>query len=273
MIKTLLPLAILMAFTATTHAKMIDGLALIVEGKAVTTAEIHAVETQMNVSKKEAINLLIQDRLQAIAMRGINISEKAIDKKIALIATRNNVTVPQMQEILNEQGTPWAIYRNSIRDGLTKEKFYLDKMVAKTPNPTQEEIKIYYRNHKDLFSVPKSISLVEYSTSSKKKMEKFLHTNKTSYVKARKMTKSAKSFKPALLDMLLRTENGHYTQVINTGNKYIIYKVKSKHGKTSLSFKKAKGMVIGKWKQTQQNKALKDYFKKLRTSADIQIVR
>ena len=42
-----------------THAKMIDGIALIVEGEAVTTAEIRAVTQQLGVSKEKATDLLI----------------------------------------------------------------------------------------------------------------------------------------------------------------------------------------------------------------------
>jgi parvulin-like peptidyl-prolyl isomerase len=273
MTKTFLHLMLLMALTATVHAKMVDGIALIVEGEAVTTAEIRAVQTQMGVSKEEAINLLIQDRLQKTAMKDIIIPEENIDKKISLIAAQNHVTIPQMQKILKAQGTSWLTYRKSIRDALKKEKFYQDKVVASIPNPSQDELKLYYRNHKDSFTVPTNISLVEYSTPSKEKIEKFLRTHKTSYVKARSLKKSIKDFEPGLLNMLLQTQNGSYTKAINAGDRYIVYKVKSKYGTTSLPFEAAQGTVAAKWRQDQQGKALKDYFEKLRTSADVQVLR
>ena len=40
-----------------------------------------------------------------------------------------------------------------------------------------------------------------------------------------------------------------------------------------MSFEAAKDTVEAKWKQQQQSKALKDYFEKIKTDADIQILR
>lgn len=264
---------LLMALTATVHAKMVDGIALIVEGEAVTTAEIRAVQTQMGVSKEEAVNLLIQDRLQKTAMKDIDIPEEDIDKKISQIAAQNSVTIPQMQKILQGQGTSWVIYRKSIREALKKEKFYQDKVVASIPAPSQDELKLYYRNHKKSFTIPTNISVVEYTAKNKEKMEKFLRTHKKSYVKSHKMTKSIKNLEPSLLSMLLQTPDGSYTKAINAGDRYIVYKVRSKYGKTTMPFEAAQGAVAAKWRQDQQGKALKDYFEKLRTSADVQVLR
>ena len=41
----------------------------------------------------------------------------------------------------------------------------------------------------------------------------------------------------------------------------------------NMPFEAARGAVTAKWKQQQQGKALKDYFEKLKTNADIQILR
>lgn len=255
------------------EAKMVDGIALIVEGEAVTTAEIRAVQRQMRVSKSEATDLLIQDRLQKSAMKDINIPEENIDAKIAQIAAQNNVSIPKMQKILKQQGTSWIQYRKSIRESLKKEKFFQDEVVASIPEPNESELKLYYNKHKKSFTIPVSIYMTEYTASNKKSMEKFLATKKKSYVKSRNITKSIKKLEPTLLSMLLQTPNGQYTKAINAGDRYIVYKVRSKKGKTTMPFEAAQGAVAARWKQEQQTKALKDYFQKLRTRADIQILR
>jgi parvulin-like peptidyl-prolyl isomerase len=271
--KIILHLITLITLTAMLQAKMVDGIAIIVEGEAVTTAEIRAVQTQMGVSKSKAIDLLIQDRLQKAAMRDINIPEENIDKKISEIAVQNNVTIPKMQKILQEQGTPWVKYRSSIRDALKKEHFYQNEVVASTPTPSPDELKLFYKNHKKEFTLPTSIRMIEYTASSEKKMNKFLRTHNKSHVKAKKKTKSIKSLEGSILTMLLQTPNGAYTKPINAGDRYIVYKVLSKQGRTSMPYEAAQGAVAAKWKQEQQGKALKDYFEKLRTRADIQILR
>jgi hypothetical protein len=40
-----------------------------------------------------------------------------------------------------------------------------------------------------------------------------------------------------------------------------------------MSFEAAQGAVTAKWRQQQQSKALKDYFEKIKTNADIQVLR
>ena len=271
--KTLLFLITLLALISPIEAKMVDGVALVVEGEAVTTAEIRAIQTQLGVSKTEAIDLLIQDRLQKVTMKDINIPEENIDKKIAEIAAQNNLSIPKMQKILQAQGTSWVQYRQSIRDGLKKSKFYRDVIASATPDPTEDELKLFYENHKKEFTLPSRINMIEYTASTQKKMNTFLKTHNKAYVSSKKVHKNTKETDGALLSMLLSTPNGGYTKAINAGDRYVIYKVVSKEGKTNMPFEAAKNMVTQAWKQAQQTQALKDYFQKLRTRADVQILR
>lgn len=256
-----------------THAKTVNAIALIVEGEAVTTAEIRAVQQQLQVSKEKATDLLIQNRLQKAAMKSIVISEDSIDGKIAQIAAQNNVAIPKMQKILKERGTTWNKYRSSIKESLKKEKFYKEKVVATITAPSEDELKIFYENHKEEFIIPSSINMIEYSSTSEAAMKNFLQTKKQKGIKSRSVKKSTKDLNPALLGTILQTQDGSYTRPINAGDKYISYKVLSKQGKTSMPFETSKGAVAAKWKQQQQGKAVKDYFEKMKTNANIQVIR
>lgn len=271
--KIILHLIVLVAITAALQAKMIDGIALIVEGEAVTTAEIRAVQAQLGVPKKEAIDLLIQDRLQKSAMKDIQIPEESIDAKISDIAAQNNITVPKMQKILLEQGTTWVQYRKSIKESLKKSKFFQKEVVASIPKPSDDELKLFYNSHKELFTIPTSISLTEYSSPSKSKIDTFMKTRTAKNIKSRTITKYTKNLEPSMLTILMQTQNGNYTRPINAGDRHIVYRVNSKKGRTTMPFEMAKGAVGAKWKEQQQSKALKDYFEKLRTRADIQKIR
>ncbi len=263
----------LIALMSLTQAKMLDGIALIVEGEAVTTAEIRAVQKQLGASKKQATDLLIQDRLQKAAMKDIVVSEDAIDSKISQIAAQNNVTIPKMQKILKQRGTTWAKYRSSIKNSLKKEKFYKEKVVSTITAPSEDELKIFYKNHKKEFVIPASISMIEYSAASEKAIKNFLQTKKKKGVKSRSVKKSTKNLNPALLATILQTQDGSFTRPINAGDKYISYKVLSKQGKVNMPFEASKGAVAARWKQKQQEKALKDYFEKMKTNANIRVIR
>lgn len=255
------------------QAKMVDGIAMTVNGEAVTTSEIAAVQRQMGVSKKQAVDLLVQDRLQKSAMKKISIPESDIDLKIAQIAAQNNLTVPKMQKILKQQGTSWSKYRKSIKEALKKQKFYREKVAATLRKPSEDELKIFYENHKKEFVIPTSISLIEYSAPSEAALKNFLQTKKKKGVRSRTVKKSTSNMNSALMGQLLQTQNGSFTRPFNAGDKYISYKVLSKNGRRSMSFEDAKGAAAGRWRQEQQGKALKDYFEKMKTNADIRVIR
>ncbi len=255
------------------QAKMVNGIAMVVDGEAVTTAEIHAVQKQMNVGKQQAVDMLVQDRLQKAAMKKVSIPESDVDSKIAQIAALNNLTVPKMQKLLKQQGTSWTRYRTTVKESLKKQKFYRETIAPTLAKPSEDELKLFYEAHKKEYVMPKSISMVEYSASTEEKLKKFLQTKKKIGVRSHSVTKSTSNLNPALLGKLLQTQNGSYTRPFNAGDKYISYKVLSKNGKKSMSFEDAKNAVFGRWRQEQQGKALKDYFEKMKTNADIRIIR
>jgi peptidyl-prolyl cis-trans isomerase SurA len=255
------------------QAKMVDAIAIIVEGEPITTAEIRAVQRQMQVSKKQATDLLIQDRLQKSAMKDVQIDEADVDAKIAGIAAQNNLTIPKMQKILKEQGTTWNNYRSSVKEAMKKEKFFQENVVSSIPAPSEDELKLFYRNHQDEFTIPATVSLIEYSAPSEESMKKFLQTKNPKGIKSRSVTKSTKDLNPALLGSILQTQDGSFTRPFNAGDRYISYKVLSKKGKVNMPFEAAQGAVAAKWRQQQQSKALKDYFEKIKTNADIQVLR
>ncbi|RUM73345.1 MAG: peptidyl-prolyl cis-trans isomerase [Sulfurovum sp.] len=266
-------LLIMLVLSALLEAKMVNGIAMIVEGEPITTAEINAAQHQYHLSKTEATDMLIQDRLQKIAMKDIVIPEEEIDRKINEIAAKNGVTIPQMQQILEDQGTAWSQYRDSVRQALKKEKFFKENVIAAIPTPGEDELKLFYQHHKKNFVIPSTIKTKEYSSTSKEAMQRFLQTHSTKGIKVRTLTQKSKKINPALLSVLLSTPVGSLTRPFNTGERYILYKVLGKSGKVQLPYSVARNAVEAQWRKAQEAKALKDYFEKLRTRADIQIVR
>jgi hypothetical protein len=255
------------------EARIVDGIAFIVEGEPVTTAEIRALRTQMGVSKQKAIDVLIQDRLQKSAMRDIKIEKTLIDSKISEIASQNNISISKMQKVLKGQGTSWKKYCLNIENSMKKEKFFRQTIRRSIPDPTEAELKIYFKNHKSKFVLPSSISVIEYSTSREKAMKKFLSTKSKKGVKSKRMKKKTKDLNPTLLESMLQTPKHSFTPSLNAGDRFVCYKILSKNGKRSMNFSMARGAITQKWKQEQQGKVLKDYFAKLKTNIDIEYIR
>ena len=259
-------------FMATfTYAKMMDAIAMIVEGEPITTAEIRTIQSQAHISKQQAIDLLIQDRLQKAAMKDIVIPESQVDSEIARIAKQNGLSVPKMQKLLKKQGIRWSKYRKTVREALKKRAFFKQKVAPTIPIPSEDELKQFYQTHRSLFVIPATIAVTEYSAPSESAIKAFIKKQKG--LRGKKENKSTKGMNPALLDMFLQTPIGSFTAPINAGDRYVTYKIRAKTGKRTMPFEAAKGAVAARWRQQQQTQAVKDYFQKMRTEANIKILR
>ncbi len=252
-------------------AEVLDAIAINVDGEAITTAEIATLQNQLEITKKEAVEMLIQDRLQKVAIRGIEIDQKSVDERVEAIAKQNNVSVSKMREIVTEQGTEWSEYRKKIQKTIQQENFIREKVMTEPLNPTEEDLKSYYLRHQDDFKSPATIQIVEYTTQEQKTMEQFLGTGKG--IEGKAQTLQADTANPALVEVLLATKEGSFTEPFNAGDRFVIYKVISKSAVGVNSFESAREAVLQKWMITQQEQRLKEYFEKLRSSIQIEIIR
>ena len=257
-----------------TQAKVYNAIAIVVDGEPITTTEISAVQKQLRVSKKEAQSMLIENRLQKAAMKDISVSEDEIDKRIELIAKQNNMTVKKMQGVLKKQKQSWNSFRDQIKTSVQKQKFFRTKIAKNIPEPSDDELKIFYRNHPELFSMPSSITVIEYSASSAGKIQALLDNPANQKgVKRKKVTFKGADVTPQLLAMISETPIGSFTPAFNNGNAFVTYKVLSK-GKGKLKpFEDARNNVVMAWKKEQQGDAIEEYFEKMKTNATIEYIR
>jgi len=272
--KKILLLSFFLLLITFSEARVLNAIAIVVDGEPITTEEIKAVQKQLHVSKKEAQDMLIENRLQKGAMRGIKVSEDEIDQRIKLIAQQNNITVKKMQGILKKQGQSWNRFRDQIKTAIQKQKFFKTKIAPTIAAPSEDELKIFYKNHAELFSVPSTITVIEYSASSPAKIQAMLQNPSYSKgIKHKKVEFKGSDVTPQLLAMISRTPKGKFTPAFNTGSAYVTYKIVSK-GKGRLKpYDDVKQNVIVAWKKEQQGDAVKRYFKRLRSGATVEILR
>lgn len=256
------------------EAKVYNGIAMVVNGEPITMAEISAVQKQLGVSKQEATDMLVENRLQKSAMKDITVSEDEIDDRIKIVAKQNNLTLKKMQEVIKKQGQSWNEFRDQIKLSLQKQKFFRTKIVQTIQNPSDAELKMFYKSHAELFSMPASIKVVEYSASQAEKIHKLLdNPSAMQGVKKRNMTLQGSDITPQLLAMISQTGIGEFTPAFNNGSAYITYQIISK-GKSKLKpFADVKNRVTLAWKRDQQADAIKRYFKKMKRDAVIETIR
>lgn len=90
--------------------------------------------------RKQVLNKMIDNQLQLqlAANAGLKIDEAALDKTIMGIAQRNNFTLDQLRQQLQQQNIPYAKYRQQIREQLIISKLQQDEVASKIIVTDQE---------------------------------------------------------------------------------------------------------------------------------------
>ncbi len=125
------------SFAKEENLKLIDKIALVVNGKPVLESEISLAQKWFGVSdKKEAAERLIDEILiaQAAQKVGINVTSEEIEKAIENLAKANGLDKEQFIEMLKNQGIIIPEFRELIKREILGAKFiqiYLKKSVFK----------------------------------------------------------------------------------------------------------------------------------------------
>ena len=270
-------LSLLLFCMITSEAQVIDAVAIDVEGQAITTLEIQAVQQNLKMSKEAAIEMLIRDRLEkaAIENAGIIVSDDEVQDKIATIATAKNLSITQMKALLQKRGLPWDGYLKQVKLEIQKEHFFQEHILSTIDRPSDTELQTYYNTHKEAFSsAPTQMSLVAYKSDSANLLKKALANpmNPVSGVTKKNILASSSEMSPALLNLIQQTPANSFTKPINTGKGFVAYFVKSK-GSGQSGFAAVKNAVLASWMQSKRAQASKDFINKLKSNAKIRVIR
>ncbi len=275
--KKILPL--LLFTLVVSPAQIIDAIAIDVNGEPITMLEIQAVQKKQNISKKAAVQALIEHRLEksVIEKSNITVSDADIDRKINQIAQSKGMSLEQMKQILTSKGLPWHVYREQLGMELKKEIFFRQNIASSISKPSDAELKLYYDTNKDKFSSASSIqmSLIAYRSKSSQKLQEAIKSplRKLEGVEQKPVLASSANMNPQLFKVIQNTPQGSFTKPINTGRGFIAYYVKSKGGQGQVGFESVKNSVAMQWLQEERIKAGRDYINKLKTDANIRIIR
>ncbi len=276
--KKILPL-LLFTFIVS-QAQIIDAIAIDVNGEPITMLEIQAVQKRQNISKKAAVQALIEHRLEksVIEKSKIVVSDADIDGKINQIAQSRGITIEQMKQMLTSKGLTWELYREQMGMELKKELFFQQNIASSISKPSDDELRLYYETNKDKFASASSsiqMSLIAYSSKSSQKLQEAMKSpmRKFEGVEQKPVLASISNMNPQLFKVIQETPQGSFTKPINTGRGFIAYYVKSKGGQGQVGFEAIKNRVAMQWLQEERVKAGRDYINKLKTDADIRIIR
>ncbi len=275
--KKILPL-LLFVLISSTNAQVLDAIAIDVEGEAITTLEIQAVQEKMGMSKQAAVEALIKDRLEKSALRKANITVDPIEveEKAKAIASSRGMTEEQMKNILTQKGLTWDSYLEQLSTEMKKERFFKEHILSTVTPPSDAELETYYNMHKDQFSAaPVQMSLVAYAAPTAQSLKEAMENpmQPVEGVQKKNILASSAEMSPALLNLINATPAGSFTKPVNTGKGFVAYFVKSKGSQGQGGFQAVKQQVTMMWMQEQRGQAGQDFFNKLKSNANIRVIR
>ena len=271
-------LPLLLFSIISSHAQVLDAIAIDVEGEAITTLEIQAVQQKMSMSKQAAVEALIKDRLEISALKkaNIQIDPSEVQAKVQTIATSKGLSETQMKSLLAEKGLDWDTYLKQLTNEMKKERFFIEHIAGTVTPPSDSELEIYYNTHREKFSAaPVQMSLVAYASNSAESLKEAMENpmQPVTGVQKKNILASSNEMSPALASLINSTQTGSFTKAVNTGKEFISYFVKSKGSQGQDGFQSVKQAVTMQWIQEQRVQAGQDFFNKLKSNANIRVIR
>ena len=267
----------LLAIISCSFAKLIGGVSIVVNNEPITLYEIEQFSKKYSVSKNEAINRLIEKKIEESQLKklGIYVQDYEITQKMEDLARSNGISLRDFEKLIIEDGKDIDSVKEQIKNSLKKEKLYKSIVSKKIKQPDEEELKNYYNRHKELFYVPKEIDLIEYTSTSRRALETLVKSplSKIDGIKTTPKVVPTSSMHPNLLFVLKNIKEGSFSPIMSANNEYALLFIKKKIDKKLLPFESAKQDVFARVMNEKEKAIMAEYFSKLKATANIEVVR
>ena len=274
MIKIFTLLALLLTLS---NARMIGGVAMTVDNEPITLLEIRNFQQQNKISKEDAVNALVQKKLedQAIKEHRIFINPLAIDEEIALFAKKNGTDLAGLKIGLAKQGVEFSKFKADLGEKLKRDQLYKKILGKRLKKADESSLKAYYEKNKKLFKMPGDIEVTEYHAKKgellqAKIMQPMLNIPE---IKTKNNTIKAAQINPKLYALLLKTPTKSFTQIINTGDGFVSFFVKSKSKDTILPYEQVKENIFARVMKEKEQALLIEFFEKKKSEAIVKVIR
>ena len=255
------------------NAKIVDKVVASVNGEPITSYDVENVSSKMHISKNQALNYLIDQKLidSEIKKRGIEVDEYEINQAMENIARRNHLSLFEFKNILEQKGE-LKKFKKQLKENLLKQKLF-NQIVNSRLQITPDDLKNYYNNHKNEFAIFKTIQVTKYSANNPQVLRNLFNNpyynspdikTKTEVFEYNKMPLN-------LIFLFKNTKVGHFTPIINEGMSYVTYYIANKEGKVYLPFNKVKNIIYQQIVSQKRDRILKEYFDRIKNRADIKI--
>ncbi|WP_233702811.1 SurA N-terminal domain-containing protein [Helicobacter felis] len=257
---------------------IIGGIAITVNNDPITIYQIETQEKEHHISRQQAVNALILQRIQAqeIKRLKIDIEDDKIDAEIENIARHNGMDMQDFLRTLASEGINPTTYKAQLKKQLETRELLRNILLFNTNTNSETKMREYYNAHKSEFSVPSEIITIRYTAQDTQALTKALENRNLDIPGVTKGEEkiNIKTLNPQIAQMFLSTQEHTFTPILNAGGgNFVSFYIKEKIGKENVSFSQAKHFIANKLIEEQQDKILAEYYEKLRVKAKIKFLQ
>ncbi len=270
-------LGIFLLSSTLSFATVIDAIALIVNNEPITLYDIDKRMVQNNMNKKEAVSSLIDEALykQLIEEKNIKVDIFDINNYLEKIAAQNGMDLYTFKSVVKQQYKDYEAYEEEIRRRIEREKLISILVRGNLAIANEEDLKIYYENNQNQFSTAKNIEVVQYVSKNRNELVSLMNNP---MVIVKDVEQSTIVLEQNRLNSQLRyllndTKINQFTPIFTTDHQYVTLLVNKKIGVETIAFDEVKNKIFGVIMQKREADFLKEYFEKIKLTADIKVLR
>lgn len=258
-------------------AATIDGVSVIINKEPITLYDVFKYSQRFNISKKESLDILVRQKLEdsEIKKLGISVDNFEVDQYIENLAISNNMSQFDFLNMIRSKNIEVSEYKEDLKKKLQRDKLYKKIISTKMQQMSDGELQAYYNDNLHEFSQASAFDVTIYTSANQQSLAAIQSNpmSAASDVQLQEGRIDAGKTDPQLLTLLNKTSKGKFSSISKSDSNYVMFFVKEKHNVQSVSFADAKNYIYNKLGEGKEQKAIEEYFEKLKSSANIQVVR
>jgi parvulin-like peptidyl-prolyl isomerase len=158
-------------------AALIDAVSVTVDNEPITIYEIYRLSSQYDIPTKEALEILIRQKLEVSQIKQMNIQvdDFVLNQQIETIAAKNNMTIQSFYGALLREGVSADAYRAELKQKMQRDRLYQYILSSKYENIDEDKLLVYYNNNPVEFTRFESFEVVKFESADAEELAELLY--------------------------------------------------------------------------------------------------
>jgi len=259
------------------NAGLVDAVALTVNNDAITLYDIEAKAVQTKGDKNAAVSILIDELLyeQELEKHNITVSLFDLNEYLERVASSNGLELYAFKAIIKQKYEDYALFEEETKKRILQEKLVGKLVRGNLKIATEEDLEIYYNNNKAQFSSASKFEVTQFASKNKTSLNQIMQNPKVKLedVNKQNLVLEQNGIDGQVKYLLNSTKEKAFTPIFTANQHYVMLLIDKKEGEVVESFEQAKEKIFNMVMGQREQSYLKEYFEKLKITADIKVVR